>query len=84
MSNAHPTTEAAPHGLIGRALRKTPIIGRVLREIDQDINNFFWLLPILVLAMVGAIYLWGFAALVLTAIFAVPCMFLFFIAVTMP
>lgn len=78
------TPPAPQRSRLDRILRATPVIGRVCREVERDINTIFWLLPVIVLALVLAVMAWGPAALVLTALAAVVFMFWFFFAVSWP
>ena len=63
-----------------------PLIGWIARDISRDVNHVFYALPVVVLALVLAVQVWGLAALTLTltALALVPLMFAFFIAVTLP
>lgn len=70
--------------LFDRVMLALPVIGPLYRAISKDVNLIFWLLPILVLAVVLAMMAWGPAALVMLALAAVPCMFAFFVVVTWP
>ena len=65
-------------------LRRIPILGRLLREIDQDVNTIFWLLPVIILGLVLAVHTWGLVALTMAALVMVPVMFAFFIAISWP
>ncbi|WP_112309710.1 hypothetical protein [Pseudogemmobacter bohemicus] len=65
-------------------LSRIPLIGRLAREIDRDVNNFFWLLPVFILGLVLGVKFWGLAALTMVALVLVPMMFAFFIAITWP
>ena len=76
-----------PHDLAPPArgfLRRIPIFGRLLREIDQDVNTIFWLLPVIILGLVLAVHTWGLVALTMAALVMVPLMFAFFIAISWP
>ncbi|VDC33033.1 hypothetical protein [Pseudogemmobacter humi] len=63
---------------------RLPVLGRIAREIDEDTNTIFWLLPVVVLALVVAVQLWGWAALTMAALAMVPLVFAFFIAISWP
>lgn len=78
------TPFAQKHGFLGRLLRATPIIGRMIREIEQDISTIFWLLPVFILALVLAVLAHGPAAVVLVALASVPCLFAFFVILCWP
>ncbi|NPD16237.1 hypothetical protein HOY34_13630 [Xinfangfangia sp. D13-10-4-6] len=86
-ASAKPITTARTRPSRG-ILRRIPVLGpvfdRVRREIAQDINNIFWLIPVLVLGMVLAIQTWGLAALAMAALAMVPVMFAFFVAISWP
>ena len=69
-----------PNGLFHRI----PVVGSLARAVDQDTNLVFYILVILVTAMVFAIKVWGIAALVLTYIALVPFIFALFIWITLP
>ena len=76
-----------PHNLAPPArgfLRRIPILGRLLREFDQDVNTIFWLLPVILLGLVLAVQTWGLVALTMAALVMVPVMFAFFIAISWP
>lgn len=67
-----------------RPARQLPILSSLARDIDRDINVIFYLLVIALTALVLAVKTWGLAALTLTALAAVPCMFAFFIYISWP
>ncbi len=67
-------------GLMGRL----PVVGPISRAVGQDTNVLFYLLVIALTVLVLAVKTWGVVALTLTALAMVPCMFIFFIAVTWP
>lgn len=73
-----PTTIAAP------APVTFPVLGHLARDIGRDINVVFCLLAIFVTAVVLAIKAFGLAALVLTAVAAVPVVFFLLLWVTLP
>jgi len=68
----------------GRLMRSLPVIGRVIRDVERDINVIFYLIVILVTALVLAIQAWGLAALVVTAVALVPVMFVLLILISRP
>ena len=70
--------------LPGRILNATPILGQLSRAIGKDTDLIFYVLVILVTAMVLAIHMWGLAALVVTYLALVPLMFAFFVAISWP
>lgn len=69
---------SAQPGLFSRL----PLVGFVARDIGRDINIVFYLLTILVTALVLAIKTWGLVALAMTALAMVPVMFVVLIAIT--
>lgn len=70
--------------LPSRILNATPILGPLSRAIGKDTDLIFYVLVILVTAMVLAIQTWGLAALVVTYLALVPVMFAFFVAISWP
>jgi hypothetical protein len=68
----------------GRILRMLPVIGRVVRDIERDIDTVYYLLVILLTALVLAVNVWGLAALVVTAVSLVPVIFVLLIWITLP
>lgn len=77
-------THAPAPPLFDRILYRIPVIGLFARAIAQDVTAFFYVLPVFLLGLVLAVQAWGLVALTLTALFFVPVMFLFFVAVTWP
>ena len=73
-----------PASRFDRILFALPVIGIFARDIARDVNNVFWFLPILILALVLAVMTWGPAALVVAALACVPLMFAFFVAISWP
>ncbi len=67
-----------------RILRALPIIGRVIREVEREIDTVFYLIVILLTALVLALKIWGLPVLVLTAVALVPVIFVLLIMVTLP
>jgi hypothetical protein len=67
-----------------RLARSTPILGRVIRYIERDSDTIYYLLTILLTALVLAIQTWGLPALVLTALALVPVMFTLLIILARP
>jgi hypothetical protein len=68
----------------GRILRALPVIGRVVRDIEREIDTVYYLIVILLTALVLAINVWGLAALVVTAVSLVPVIFVLLIWITLP
>jgi hypothetical protein len=67
-----------------RILDATPVFGPLSRAISKDINLIFYVLVILLTALVLAIKTWGIVALVMTYLALIPFVFLFFIVITLP
>lgn len=79
------TTPSAPSlPLSQRILYGIPILGRLAREVAQDVNNVFYLLIVFVTVEVLAFRIWGPVVFTLTALVLVPLMFLFFVAISWP
>lgn len=70
--------------LPSRIINATPILGPLSRAIAKDNDLIFYVLVILVTAMVLAIKTFGLAALVVTYLALVPMMFIFFVAISWP
>lgn len=68
----------------GRILRSIPVVGRVVREIEREVDTIYYLMVILLTALVLAISVWGLAALVVTAVMLVPVVFMLLIWITLP
>jgi hypothetical protein len=68
----------------GRIMRALPVIGRVIRDIEREIDTVYYLIVILLTALILAVQTWGLAALVVTAVALVPVVFVFLIWVTLP
>ncbi len=76
-------TTNAPSPL-GRLARAIPVLGQVIRDIERDTNSIYYLLVILLTALVLAIQTWGLPALVLTALALVPAMFVLLVLIARP
>jgi len=76
-----PTYKPSP---LGRLMRALPVIGTVIRDVERDINVIFYLIVILVTALVLAVQAWGLAALVVTAVALVPVMFVLMFLISRP
>lgn len=70
--------------LLSRFFRALPVIGRVIRDIERDVDTIFYVIAILVTALVLAVQTWGLAALVVSAVAFVPVMFVLLIWITLP
>ena len=68
------TATATVHvpSLAGRVLRSVPVVGRVIRDIEREIDTVYYLIVIFLTAVVLAVQTWGLAALVVTAVSLVP------------
>ena len=65
-------------------LRALPVIGRVVRDIEREVDTIYYLIVILITALVLAVQTWGLVALVLAALACVPVMFLLLIILARP
>jgi hypothetical protein len=70
--------------LASRLIRSLPVIGGVVRDVEREVDTVFYLLVILVTALVLAVQTWGLAALVVTAVALVPVIFAILIWITLP
>lgn len=78
------TTTLSPPGRLERMVRALPVVGRVIREIEQEIDTLYYLMVIALTGVVLAVQAWGLPALVLTALALVPVIFVLLIWVTIP
>jgi hypothetical protein len=69
---------------VGRIARKVPVVGRVIRDVEREIDTVYYLITIFVTAVVLAVQTWGLPALVLTAVALVPVMFVLLIILARP
>jgi hypothetical protein len=74
----------AQASLFDRILAATPVFGPLSRAISKDVNLIFYLLVILLTALVLAIKTWGIVALVMTYLALIPLIFITFIVITLP
>ena len=77
----HVPTRRSP---VSRLVRALPIVGRVIREVEREIDTIYYLLVIVLTAVVLAIQVWGLPALVLTALALVPVIFVTLFWITLP
>ena len=77
-------TLAPARSPLSRFVRALPVIGRVIRDIEREIDTVYYLLVIALTALVLAIQTWGLPALVVTAVALVPVIFLVLIWITLP
>jgi hypothetical protein len=76
------TTVRPHHSILTRALRALPVIGWIARDMSKGVDNVFYALMILLTGVVLAVQVWGLVALVITALAAVPVMFVILIRLT--
>lgn len=69
---------------LGQIARRVPVVGRVIRDIERDIDTVYYLITIFVTAVVLAVQTWGLPALVLTALALVPVMFVLLVILARP
>lgn len=79
-----PTASLAAPSPIGRLFRAIPVIGRVIREIEREIDTVYYLLVTFLTALILAVQTWGLPALVLTALALVPVMFVLLVILARP
>jgi hypothetical protein len=56
----------------------------VVRDIEREIDSIYYLIVILLTALVLAVQAWGLAALVVSAVALVPVIFTLLIWITLP
>ncbi len=78
---AIPLSAPSPLGRLARAL---PVVGRVIRDIEREVDSVYYLITIFVTAVVLAVQTWGLPALVLTALALVPVMFVILVLLARP
>jgi hypothetical protein len=78
------TATLAKPGPVARALRALPVVGRVIREVEREVDTIYYLIVIALTGLVLAVQAWGLAALVVTAVALVPVFFVLFIYITLP
>lgn len=69
---------------LGRIVRAVPLVGQMIRDVERDVDSVFYVIAILLTALVLAMKVWGLAALVLTAVALVPVMFVLLIWISLP
>ena len=67
---------------LSRSLCAVPVFGWIARDIARGPDNIRYALVILLTVLVPAVKTWGLVALSLTALAAVPMMFVLLIAIT--
>lgn len=77
-------TLTARRSPLARLFRALPVVGRVIREVEREIDTIYYLLVIALTAVVLAVQIWGLPALVLTALALVPVMFVLLVILARP
>ena len=67
---------------LSRSLYAVPVLGWIARDIARNPDSIWYALVILLTVLVLAVKTWGVVALALTALGAVPVMFMLLIAIT--
>jgi hypothetical protein len=67
-----------------RLMRTLPVIDRIIRDIEREIDTIYYLLVILLTALVVSVQTWGLPALVVAALALVPVMFVLLILIARP
>lgn len=70
--------------LAERIWNATPLVGNISRAAAKDVNVVFYLLVILLTAVVLAVKTFGLVALTMSALILVPVMFALMVAITLP
>jgi hypothetical protein len=70
--------------LATRIYYATPVLGPLTRAIEKDIDLIWYVLVILLTALVLAVKTWGLVALTMTALALVPMMFTVLILISRP
>ncbi len=84
--NAQTTAQMPPRpsSPVGRVMRAVPVVGRVIRDVEREVDTVYYLFVILLTVMILAVQAWGLAALVVSAVAFVPVMFCMLIWITLP
>lgn len=77
------TTLSAPNAF-DRLVRAVPVVGRIIRDVEREVDTVYYLLTIVVTALILAVQVWGLPALVLTALAMVPVMFVLLVILARP
>ncbi len=80
----HTPAQARPASPVGRVMRAVPVVGRVIREVEREVDTIYYLFVILLTVLIFAVQTWGLAALVVAAVAFVPVMFGMLIWITLP
>ena len=67
---------------LSRSLYAVPVLGWIARDITRSPDTLWYALVILLTVLVLAVKTWGLVALALSALGAVPVMFVLLIAIT--
>lgn len=84
MTAAHSAPTTRTPSPLGRVMRALPVIGRVIRDVEREVDTIYYLFVILLTVMILAVQTWGLAALVVSAVAFVPMMFCMLIWITLP
>ncbi|MFN3642126.1 MAG: hypothetical protein ACK4TB_04285 [Gemmobacter sp.] len=82
MTATHFDPKPDPAPLWWRAIRAIPVIGWIVRDIERDFGNFWYLLVAGFSLLVIAVATWGVQILALVALCAVPVMFVILVLLT--
>lgn len=77
-------TQTTPSAHRPPFVQRIPVIGRIVREVSQDVNNVFYLLVVFLTVEILGFLVWGPVMFTLTALVLVPLMFVFFVAISWP
>ena len=81
---AQTTAHPLPSSPVGRVMRAVPMVGRVIREVEREVDTVYYLFVILLTVMILTVKTWGLAVLVISAVAFVPVMFCMLIWITLP
>ncbi|MBI1171290.1 hypothetical protein GC209_07795 [bacterium] len=70
--------------LPARLFYAIPVVGPVTRAVEKDIDLIWYVLVIMLTALVLAVKIWGLVALTLTALAMVPVMLGLIVAISRP
>jgi hypothetical protein len=77
------TTLSTPNAFV-RLVRAIPVVGRIIRDVEREVDTVYYLLTIVLTAVILAVQAWGLPALVLTALVLVPVMFVLLVILARP
>jgi hypothetical protein len=75
-------TQANTSAIALRLIHAVPFVGTVARDIAKGVENVYYALVILVTVVILAVQTWGLVALAMTALMAVPVMFILLLLIT--